>query len=275
MRGVAAALWLVMALAGVLRAQDAGDDELRAALWDALGLPDLIEVMQAEGRDYGAGIGREFLPDGGGTGWAAVVARIYDPDKMAQTVEQGFEAGLGAADLEPLLDFFRSDIGQRIVTREIEARWAFLEPGAEEAAREAWRKAGEEAPERAALIEEYVRLNDLIEYNVAGALTANLRFYRGLAAGGAFEMTEEDMLADVWGQEAAIRADTGEWLMAYLTMAYADLSDADIAAYVALSKTPEGQALNRALFAGFDAMYADLSYALGLAVATQMQGEEL
>ena len=114
-----------------------------------------------------------------------------------------------------------------------------------------------------------------MEFNVAGGLTANLRFYRGLAEGGAIEMSEAEMLSEVWSQEAEVRADTEEWLMAYLLMAYAPLSDAEIAEYVALSGTPAGQELNRALFAGFDGMYADLSYALGLAVALQMKGEDL
>ncbi len=135
--------------------------------------------------------------------------------------------------------------------------------------RDEWLKA------RIALLEAYVEANDLVEYNVAGALTANLRFYRGLAEGGMLDMSEEEMLAQVWEQEEEIRADTAEWLMSYLMMAYAGLSDADIEAYIALSKTPAGQALNRGLFAGFDGMYADLSYALGLAVAQQAQGEEL
>ena len=83
------------------------------------------------------------------------------------------------------------------------------------------------------------------------------------------------MLAQVWEQETEIRADTEEWLMAYLMVAYGKLSNAEIEAYVALSETAEGRALNRGLFAGFDGMYADLSYALGLAVAQQARGEDL
>ena len=39
--------------------------------------------------------------------------------------------------------------------------------------------------------------------------------------------------------------------------------------------TPEGQALNRALFQGFDRMYAQLSLGLGLAIASLGQYEEL
>lgn len=253
----------------------ASDPAARETLVAALGLPELLEIMQREGQSFGGEIGADFLPGGGGEAWASIVARIYDADRMRAAVERGLATEIGAEDLPPLIGFFHSPAGQRIVAQEVRARRAFLEPGTEEAARDAWRLRGDEKRARVRLLEAYVDANDLVEFNVAGALTSNLRFYRGLVDGGAYEMSEDEMLADVWGQEEAVRADTHEWLMAYLLMAYAPLSDDDIEAYVALSKTPAGQALNRGLFAGFDAMYADLSYALGLAVAAQMKGEDL
>ena len=272
--------WLVALLAwglalGAAAVAAGAPEDRRAALAEAVGVPEIIDIMRKEGRSYGAELGQDFLPDGGGAGWAAIVERIYDPERMAQAVARGMEAEIGAAHLDPLLAFFRSARGEHIVEQELAAREAFLDPATEELARGAYRGAGEEEKARIALLEAYVEANDLVEYNVAGALTANLRFYRGLAEGGMLDMSEEEMLAQVWEQEEEIRADTAEWLMSYLMMAYAGLSDADIEAYIALSKTPAGQALNRGLFAGFDGMYADLSYALGLAVAQQAQGEEL
>ena len=257
--------------------------EQRRQLYDALGVDGLIEVMRREGAVYGDGIGAEFLGDSGAEGWAAVVARIYDRDKMRASAAAGLDAGIGAADLAPLIAFFTSETGQRIVQLELTAREAFLDPEAEDRARAAYLDAetavteGKDAAlaRRLELLEAYVAVNDLVEFNVAGALTANLRFYRGLADGGAWETTEEDMLIEVWGQEEEIRADTVEWLMAYLLLAYAPLTDDELAEYVALSERPEGRVLNKALFAGFDAMYADLSYALGLAMAVQLQGEDL
>ncbi|UYV39120.1 DUF2059 domain-containing protein [Rhodobacteraceae bacterium D3-12] len=203
------------------------------------------------------------------------MARIYDAEKMAASVQKGLDAEIAPEHLAPLLAFFTGPTGKRIVAQEIAARRAFLDEAAEEAARAAFREAGETLDGRLKLLRAYVEANGLVEFNVAGALTANLRFYRGLAEGGAVDMSEDDMLSEVWGQEAEIRNDTEEWLLSYLLMAYGPLTDAEVASYVALSKTPEGKALNRALFAGFDAMYGDLSYALGLAVAAQMKGEDL
>jgi hypothetical protein len=231
--------------------------------------------MREEGQSYGIDIGADFLPDGGGATWGAVVTRLYDTEKMRMSVASGLEGEIPAEHLAPLLEFFNSATGKRIVEQEILARQAFLDKATEEAARAAFREAGDDQTARIALLRAYVDVNGLIDFNVAGALNSNLRFFRGLGEGGALDMGEEEMLAEVWGQEAEIRADTEEWLMSYLLMAYASLSDDEIAEYVALSKTDAGKALNRALFAGFDGMYADLSYALGLAVASQMKGEDL
>lgn len=271
---MAVLLWLVVA-AGALGQVQEPVKESRAALFDALGIPALLEVMRHEGQSYGNELGADFLPDGGGATWSAVVARLYDPAKMRMSVAQALEAEIAPQHLEPLLDFFTSETGRRIVEQEILAREAFLDAAAEEAARAAFRDATDAQADRLALLKSYVEANELVEFNVAGALTSNLRFYHGLVEGGAMEMSEEEMLAEVWGQEGEIRVDTEEWLMSYLLMAYAPLSDDEVGEYVALSQTEAGRALNRALFAGFDGMYADLSYALGLAVASQMKGEEL
>lgn len=83
------------------------------------------------------------------------------------------------------------------------------------------------------------------------------------------------MLDDVWSREEETRADSALWLRALLTRAYRDIPVDGIAGYVELSLTPEGKALNVALFAGFDRMYGDLNYALGLALASRLSGEDL
>lgn len=278
-----AAMWLACLLVTAMTmvplgaAAAAGDREEHAALFEALGIGEILVVMREEGLVFGAEIGADFLPGGGGAGWSTLVQRIYDPAKMRQSVEQVFDATLEPEHIAPLLAFFSSEAGKRIVAQEVLARRAFLEPGAEESARLLYRSTeeGSSRQARLKLIGDYVAANDLVEFNVAGGLNSNLRFYRGLIEGGAWEMTEDEMLSEVWGQEDETRADTIEWLMAYLMMAYDPLPDSDIRAYLELSETPHGQALNSALFAAFDAMYGDLSYALGLAVAVQMKSEDL
>ena len=130
---------------------------------------------------------------------------------------------------------------------------------------------------RLTLIRSYIDANDLVESNVVGALNSNYAFYSGLVDGGAFpfDMTEDQIIRDVWEQEQEIRAETEEWIQSYLLMAYQPLSDAQIESYITLSKTPEGAALNRALFESFNTMFTEISRALGLAASIYMGGQEL
>ncbi len=120
-----------------------------------------------------------------------------------------------------------------------------------------------------------MQINDLTERNVSGALGANYRFYRGLVDGGSHRMGEGEILDLVWSEEDAIRADTDGWLRRFLFMAYSPLSEQDMQAYLEFSESETGQALNAALFDGFDRMYHTIYYALGRAVADELQASDL
>ncbi|NNE89816.1 MAG: hypothetical protein HKN27_17245, partial [Silicimonas sp.] len=123
--------------------------------------------------------------------------------------------------------------------------------------------------------EAFVEANNLIDLNVSGALNANLSFYNGLAAGGGFDLPQDEILADVWESADAIREDTNEWIFGYLTLAYDPISDAALADYIALSETPSGKAMNRALFAAFDDLFRGISYDLGKAASRFTQGDDI
>ena len=89
------------------------------------------------------------------------------------------------------------------------------------------------------------------------------------------KLDDRAILADVWSGEEETRADTESWLFGFLLMAYRPLSDVEMADYNAFSRTGAGQALNAALFEGFEVMYRDISHALGLAAAQAMSFSEL
>ncbi|MEO1197571.1 MAG: hypothetical protein AAFX45_15570, partial [Pseudomonadota bacterium] len=120
-------------------------------------------------------------------------------------------------------------------------------------------------------------VNDLIGSNLMGAMNSNYAFYQGLNDGNGLpeELTEEQMLTNIWEQEDEVRQETETWVYSYLAMAYQPLSDDDVEAYIALSESDEGRALNRALFESFDAMYSTISRALGLAAAQYIVGQDI
>ena len=245
------------------------------ALLEAMRVPEIVQVMREEGLDYAQEMGEDLLPGGATRGWRAVVSQVYDTEAMEEVVRGQFIDSFAGTEAGPLLDFFTSEDGQRVVDLEITARRTLIDDELEASAREAYQAVDGTDDPRLEQIEAFVEANDLVEANVVGAMNASYQFYLGLVDGGAFEMTEEEILSEVWAQEEDTRSDTREWLYAFLLVAYRPLSDAVLDEYVALSASPEGRAMNRALFAGFNAMYDEISYGLGLAAAQQMLGEEL
>lgn len=255
----------------------ADTSENHRALFEALGLPDIIEVMREEGVDYGRSMEEMMFPGRGGQAWSAMVERIYDPVTMQEKVAGELARELDDDALEPLLDFFTSERGRQIISFEVSARQALTDPDIEAAANERLEIMRGSSDERLELLDEFVEVNDLIGSNLMGAMNSNFAFYQGLIDGNGVpdDLTEEEMLSSIWSQEEEVRQETETWVYSFLAMAYQPLSDADLEAYIALSETDEGQALNRALFASFDAMYSAISRALGLAAAQFMVGQDI
>lgn len=247
------------------------------ALFAALGLPAILDVMRQEGIAYADQIAADMLPGGASADWTRAVDAIYDTDRMAAEVRASFGTALDGADLAPILAFFQAEPGRTIIDLEVSARRAMLDDAVEEAAKDNAAIARADATPRFALIEEFAQVNDLIETNVVGGMNSNFAFYMGLMDGGAFArtLTEDQILTDVWGQEAEIRTTTAEWVYSFLMLAYQPLDDADLQTYIAFSQTPAGVALNRAVFDGFDAMFTNVSRALGVAAAAEMMTQEL
>lgn len=248
-------------------------------LAQALRLPELFGVLSQEGISYGADLEAELFPDAGGSRWDGVVAAIHDKTRMESTA-----LGLLRDELDSqpeavgrMTAFFTAEPGAQIVKLEIAAREAYLDEATKEAAEAAHAELAAASDPRLGLIDRLIAANDLIDLNVAGALNANLAFYRGMIAGGAVQssLPDAEMMADLWSQEPQIRKDTSDWLLPYLALAYRPLSDADLEAYIAFSETPDGQLLNRALFAAFDGLFNGLSHELGLAAARMLEGQDI
>lgn len=246
-------------------------------LFNALGMDDMLEVMREEGIAYGMQIDQEMLGGSGGRDWRATVELIYDSERMKTEVSAELAAEMAGMDIAPMLDFFTSDLGQEIITLEVSARRALLDEVVEAASKDAAAIASAQETPRFLQVQRFADVNDLIETNVVGGMNSNFAFYMGLMEGGALngDISEEQILTDVWSQEADIRQNTQDWVYSYSLLAYQPLSDNDLDAYIAFSESAAGQDLNRALFAAFDGMFEDISFALGRASATYMISQEL
>ncbi|TNF60429.1 MAG: DUF2059 domain-containing protein [Rhodobacteraceae bacterium] len=261
---------LALSVASAARAGPSAQDLARV-----LKLDEVVGILRQEGLDYAETIEDDMLGGSGGQLWRSKVEALYSAERMAAVLTEAMEDGMNTAEIAEAAAFFGTETGQGILTFENAARRAMAEEDVEEIARlrvEELRAAGDA---RLAQVDRFMAVNDLVERNVAGALGSNYQFFRGLADGGALDLTEGDIIADVWGQEAELRAETEGWLTAFLTMAYAPLGDDAMQSYIDFSGTEGGRALNAALFEGFDVMYRDISYALGRMVAQSMGGSDL
>lgn len=269
-------LWLLGGLAGFVgMATPVNAAPDAQTLYDVMRLDEVIAVMRDEGLAYGVEMDRDMLDGQGGVFWTRQVARIYEPARMADLVLVALNKGLSDAQTADCVAFFDTKLGQRILSLETSARVAMADAEVEQFARDTYASLKGSDDPRLATVTRFVTMNDLLERNVSGSMTASYAFLRGLVDGGASKLSDSEISADVWSQEAETRADTESWLYGFLLMAYQPLSDADLDAYLAFSATPSGQALNAALFDGFDAGYRDISHALGLLIAEAASYSEL
>lgn len=249
-----------------------------AVLDEVLRLSDLFLVLREEGLAHGETLAADMFPSGGGAGWATAQERIYDVAALHGRFVAVLERELsGDPNLPEILSFFGSDLGIRVVGLEIDARRAIIDDAIEDAARVAAdrRRMGRDA--RQDQLERFIAAGDLLEMNVAGALTGNLAFLTGMNDSGAYggAMPQDQILSDVWAQEAQVRGDTESWLHAYLGLAYQPLSEAELDRYVAFWESTPGKRLNAALFLAFDEVFRQVSYDLGHAAGLALLGQDI
>lgn len=237
------------------------------ALARILRIDELAQALHQEGIDHAQNLDADMLEGRGGAHWGRLVARIYDVDRIAGAIRAVLSDDLGEEVALHVMAFFDSPLGQEILSLEIAARVSMRDADVEAAARAAYDGLRGTGDSRLVLVNRFVEVNDLVERNVAGAMSASYQFLRGLTDGGATGLDDAAILAEVWSEEPATRDETESWLFAYLLMAYRPLTDEDLTAYIAFSESPAGQALNAALFAGFDVLYRAISHELGLGLA--------
>lgn len=245
----------------------------------ALMMAEVMAVLREEGLASGAALLADTASGAEDPVWRDTVSRIYDTTRM----EEGFQTAMAKTlagqpeVISTAIAFFGSELGQRALRLELEARRALVDKDVEATAGLVYEALAGENPARQAQLDRFVAANDLVESNVMGALNANLAFLRGMVAEGesAMVLSEAEMVEQVWASEPEVRAETETWLFPFLNLAYQPLTDAELQAYIDFSETAQGKALNAAMFQAFDKMFDTISHDLGRAFARQMQGQDI
>lgn len=258
-----------------LAAQERGTEILAQ-----LRIADTLSIIRDEGLEDADALARSMMDRTPDSHWDDAVARIYRHDRMVDIFEDGFVRALSDVDearLDEISAFIDSELGQEAIALEIAAREALLQEGVEEIAAAHLEDLRDEDGDRLELLRRFVEVNDLIESNVVGGLNSTIAFQFGLRDTGALSrgLSDEDIVAMARSREEEIRADTREWVMSYLALAYQPLSDAQLETYTAFAESRPGQLLNRALFAAFDDMFTQLSHDLGQAAGRALAAQDL
>ncbi len=241
-------------------------------LAEALRLADMGEILRQESLADSMSLSEDFPVSK--AAWARMLERIHEPARMRDTLIEAFVDELDGQDTASLEAFFTSDMGARIIALEIEARAAISDDAIEDAAMDRLRRLRGQGDALLEYSAAFIEANDLVQVNMAGMLNASLAFFAGLAEGGLLA-DPEMALAQLRAQEDESRTETRDWLDAFLVLAHGPLTDEERAAYLAISRTPEGAALNQALFQAYDAVFNRISFSMGLALAAASSVEDL
>ncbi|MBO9436479.1 DUF2059 domain-containing protein [Ruegeria sp. R13_0] len=256
----------------ILCALPAVANERANRLAHAMKLDQVVGILIDEGMVHQQELEESLLDGDGGPLFHDQVQEIYNHSWMKSRLTEAFAEGMTKEQMDQAIVFFESDLGQTIVTLENSARKAFADEAIEEMANEAYEGTKPDSP-RFELVEEYIRANDLIDQNVQGSLSSDYNFFLGLYGDSLAEY--EEVLDGLLAQKDTVTEETTMWLYSFLLLAYQPLDEVEMRENIAFSRTETGQALNAALFKGFDEMFDGISYRLGAAVAQVWQSSDL
>lgn len=253
---------------------------LESRFWDSLQLSKLLPILHDEAMAEARTMQDTMFQKGGDGHWLDVVGRLHEPQRLEQLLRESVEETLrtaSASQIDEALEFYRTDLGRRMIMLENKTRRDMLDDITEEAAFAAFAEAASYQKPRVAQIKRLIEAADLIEQNVVGGMNAALAFSKGFQSGDGYQtpMTEAQILDEIWKQEPMIRAEALGWLEAFLYRAYAPLSDQELEKYIDFANSPAGQALGQVLFTSFDSLFAQTSREMGIAAARQLKGRAL
>ncbi len=271
MRGALAGLLLLWST--VVWSTVAWADQSVRDLSRALQLPQMARVLQRTGLEFGLGFDEGWLDGQGGALWQDRVGSIYAPGRYLEGFEQALDRHLSPEQRHALLSYYVTPRGQQAVALERAAFAAYQDPDVSDAAQ--MMAAGIDSSDP--LVQAAGRLIaalDLVERNTAASINSQLALLRGLDQAGASGFGSAAQ-AQVWAQEPEIRADAAEWLAGFYVLSLQPLSAEARDAYVHISESPAGLALNAALFEGYVAVNRQMSRELGAALAAALTASSL
>lgn len=182
-------------------------------------------------------------PGAFGVIWKKMVLDVMDPAEIRADARTMLEAALDDADLQVALDFYGSDLGQRLVVAENESHLEKSDDQRDEAGDSllsALEGAGAEGQER---LDLFRRMNVAIDpqgLSLRAMQEVQIRFLLAAAAAGVvrLKMDEADMREMFHKQEPELRAAIERTSLAGAAYTYQSFGDAELLVYVEALESP-------------------------------------
>ncbi|MEP6020175.1 MAG: DUF2059 domain-containing protein [Paracoccaceae bacterium] len=244
--------------------------ELSTRLMEVAQIERLLAQLSREAERSAVFVDDDFLDGNGGPVFHDTIKKLNDPARLTPRFEELLMEKLDDQQVEALLLFFESALGQKIVELELSAREVMFDDEVEQSVREQVAQTG--TPD---LVLRMIEEGDLIERNIVDAMSALRQFYLGQIDGGLPDFTKSDVESLLAESEEAMRIDTQIWLESFLTFAYSPLDEADLTTYVELWETQTGKAYDTALFYAFATLFEEIGFATGQLVARLSQVNDI
>lgn len=240
----------------------AWSSELSGRLMEVAQIERLLVQLSREAERSAVGVDEDFLDGGGGPVFFDTVRKLNDPERLAPRFETLLMEKLTDQQVEALLLFFDSELGQEIVELEMSAREVMFDEQIEESVKQ---QVGQSGPPE--LVVRMMEEGDLVERNVRDSMSSLRQFYLGQIDGGQPDLSKSDVDALLSETEDYVRNDTQIWLESFLTFAYSPLEEEELKTYVELWETQTGKAYDTALFYAFATLFDEIGFATGQLVA--------
>ncbi|MEP6065490.1 MAG: hypothetical protein ABJ246_06610 [Paracoccaceae bacterium] len=236
--------------------------ELSTRLMEVAQIERLLVQLAREAERSAVFVDDDFLDGNGGPVFYDTIKKLNDPARLTPRFEELLMEKLNDQQVEALLLFFESTLGQQIVELELSAREVMFDDEVEQSVRQQVAQNG--TPD---LVLRMMDEGDLVERNVIDAMSSLRQFYMGQLDGGLSDFSKSDVETLLAETEEPMRIDTQIWLESFLTFAYSPLNEGDLTTYIELWETQTGKAYDTALFYAFATLFDEIGFATGQLVA--------
>lgn len=245
-------------------------------LYSALRLDEIVQIIKSEGTDEANTTAKIYLKSKGQTEtFRKDIEKLYDRTNISTFLLDGVANRLTEDDAQSALVFYSGSLGATIAQLEASARLAISDDAVESVAIEIAKAAGSKDHKRYKTLMKNIEELELVEHNMKGAFASQYGFLTELSQADDIDLSQDQILSMLSGNEQQLREEISAWLMGYSYMAYQPLSDEELDVYFDFLASTSGKALNKALFDVFNALSVEIASALGVLIAASREARDL